>query len=253
MRGPRSGVEKRGERVVASYPRLMNDHRRYDGLADWYDEEIRRLDVTATALQSLTGLLGRGPGRCLDLGCGTGIAIPDLAKLGWTVVGVDISADQLRVAREQIGDLAADLIEADASHLPFPSGSYDAVVSMLTHTDFDDPQAVFAEVYRVLRPSGKFIYVGTHPCFVTPYAERKPGANLVLHPGYRRRGRTSTGPGFGQGIRPRVGVNHQTLADFLQAILKSGLMLEAIDEPGEEDYPILLSVAAERPVRRERC
>jgi len=60
----------------------MNERRRYEGLADWYDKEIRRLDVTANALQSLTGLLGRGPGRCLDLGCGTGIAIPDLANSG---------------------------------------------------------------------------------------------------------------------------------------------------------------------------
>jgi SAM-dependent methyltransferase len=225
----------------------MDEHRRYDGLADWYDQEIRRLDVTATALQSLTALLGPGPGKCLDLGCGTGIAIPDLAKMGWTVVGVDISADQLRVAREQIGDLAAELIEADASHLPFPTGSFDAVVSIHTHTDFDDLERAFVEIYRVLRPGGKFVYVGTHPCFVTPYVERKSGGPFLLHPGYRQRGWTNTGPGFGQGIRPRVGVNHQTLADFLQAILGSGLTLKAVEEPGEEDYPILLSVSAQRP------
>jgi SAM-dependent methyltransferase len=191
--------------------------------------------------------VGPGPGKCLDLGCGTGIAIPDLANLGWTVIGVDISADQLRVARERTGDLAGDLLEADACQLPFPNNSFDAVASMFTHTDFDDPERAFAEVYRVLRPGGKFVYVGTHPCFVTPYVERKPGADFVLHPGYRRRGWTDTGPGFGQGIRPRVGVNHQTLAAFLNAILKSGLVLKDVDEPGEEDYPILLSLAAQRP------
>jgi ubiquinone/menaquinone biosynthesis C-methylase UbiE len=228
----------------------MKDRQRYDGLADWYDQEVRHLagsNVTATALQSLTGLVGHGPGKCLDVGCGTGIAIPELVKLGWTVVGVDISPDQLRVARERTAGLTADLLEADASHLPFPSASFDAVVSLFTHTDLDDPARVFAEAYRVLRPGGKFVYVGTHPCFVTPFAERKPGADFVLHPGYRRRGWTSSGPGFGQGIRPRVGVNHQTLADFLQAILNSGLMLKEVEEPGDEDYPILLSVAASRP------
>jgi len=228
----------------------MNERPRYDGLADWYDDEVRHLalsHVTGTALKSLIQLLGTGPGMCLDVGCGTGIAIPDLTKLGWSVVGVDISADQLRLAREHTKGLAINLLEADASHLPFPVGSFDVVVSMLTHTDFDDPRAIFAEIYRVLRPGGKFVYVGTHPCFVTPYAERKPGADFLLHPGYRRRGWTRTGPGFGQGIRPRVGVNHQTLADFLNAILKSGLLLKEVDEPGDEDYPFLLGVAAQRP------
>jgi ubiquinone/menaquinone biosynthesis C-methylase UbiE len=228
----------------------MKDRQRYDGLADWYDQEIRHLagaNVTATALQSLTGLVGRGPGKCLDVGCGTGIAIPDLVKLGWTVVGVDISPDQLRVARERTAGLTADLLEADAGQLPFPNASFDAVVSMFTHTDLEDPPTAFAEVSRVLRPGGKFVYVGTHPCFVTPYAERNPGADFVLHQGYRRRGWTSSGPGFGQGIRPRVGVNHQTLADFLNAIIKSGLRLTNVDEPGDEDYPILFTIAAERP------
>jgi ubiquinone/menaquinone biosynthesis C-methylase UbiE len=227
----------------------MDDRRRYDGLADWYDEEIRyraAAHVTEAALQSLIRLLGAGPGKCLDLGCGTGIAIPDLLRLGWSVVGVDISGDQLRVAREKTTGLPVDLREGDASQLPFAAGSFDAVASMFTHTDFDDPQGVFAEVYRVLRPGGKFVYVGTHPCFVTPYVERKPDA-FVLHPGYRRRGWTSTGPGFGQGIRPRVGVNHQTLADFLNAIIKSGLRLTNVDEPGDEDYPILFSIVAGRP------
>jgi hypothetical protein len=48
-------------------------------------------------------------------------------------------------------------------------------------------------------------------------------------------------------IRPRVGVYHQTLADFLNAIVKSGLRLTSVDEPGDEDYPILFSIVAERP------
>ncbi len=230
--------------------RLMANRPRYDGLAEWYDEEIRHLaatHVTATALKSLIHLLGPGPGKCLDVGCGTGIAIPDLTKAGWSVAGLDISADQLRVARERTRGLAVDRLEADASSLPFPTGSFDAVVSMLTHTDFDDPARAIAEVYRVLRPGGRFVYVGTHPCFVTPQSERKPGSPFVLHPGYRKRGWTTSGPGFGHGIRPRVGVNHQTLADFLNAFLMSGLVLTDIEEPGDEDYPLLLSVAARRP------
>jgi SAM-dependent methyltransferase len=197
------------------------------------------------AVDHLTSLLGPGNGRCLDLGCGTGIAIPSLAKLGWTVTGVDVSDDQLQVARHYVADSMAKLIQADAAGLPFPDQSFDAVVSLFTHTDFDDPSGVFAEVHRVLRAGGRFVYVGTHPCYVTPYVERCTDAPHLLHPGYRRQGWTQAGPGFGHGIRPRVGVNHMTLAVFLQAIIDSGLTLKRVEEPGDDDYPIMLSFVAQ--------
>jgi ubiquinone/menaquinone biosynthesis C-methylase UbiE len=38
--------------------------------------------------------------------------------------------------------------------LPFEDGSFEAVISILTHTDFDGTRVVFAEVARVLRPGG---------------------------------------------------------------------------------------------------
>lgn len=224
----------------------MTQAPRYDALAEWYDVEIRRLAITPAAVSTLTDLLGAGAGRCLDVGCGTGIAIRDLVRLGWSVTGVDISPDQLRVARLRLGNTPADLIQADAAALPFDDASFDAAVSLFTHTDLDSPGAVFREIARVLRPGGRFVYVGTHPCFITPFVERRPGAAHLLHPGYRRRGWTSAGPGFGQGIRPRVGVNHYTLADFLQMVLDSGLTLTRIDEPGDEDYPMMLSLVARR-------
>lgn len=229
-----------------TYSGLVTGRPRYDGLADWYDQEVRGLDITATALDALTGLLGSGSGKCLDLGCGTGIAIPRLGELGWAVVGVDISADQLRIARERIGDLAAELVQADATRMPFADQSFDAVVSLWTHTDFDDPEAVFAESRRVLRAGGQFVYVGTHPCFVTPFVERRPTGMHLLHPGYRKRGWTTAGPGFGHGIRPRVGVHHLPLADLVNAIIGSGLTLKRIEEPGEDDYPVMLGLVAQR-------
>lgn len=145
------------------YPAAMTSPPRYDGLADWYDREIGGLEVTTTALEVLGRLVGAGPGTCLDLGCGTGIAIPSLLERGWRVVGVDLSGDQLRIARQRAGPPGAVLVAADATALPFADCSFDAVVSVLTHTDFDDPEAAFAEAARVLRTGGRLSYrVGVH-------------------------------------------------------------------------------------------
>jgi SAM-dependent methyltransferase len=222
---------------------------RYDGLAEWYDAFIRSVDLTAVELDALESLLGEGPGRCLDLGCGTGIALPLLSRLGWSIVGVDISADQLAVARARADEIGAELLEADASGLPFADASFDAVASILTHTDFEDAAAAFAEVARVLRPGGRFVYVGIHPCFVSPTVERRVGEPHLLHPGYRRRGWWHDAPGFRlgrNGVRGRVGVNHLPLAEFLNAILDAGLRLDHVEEPGEDDYPLLLGLRAIR-------
>lgn len=219
---------------------------RYDGLADWYDREIAGLEVTTTAVDTLGRLVGAGPGRCLDLGCGTGVAIPRLLERGWRVVGVDLSGDQLRVARRRAGRSGARLVAADAAALPFADASFDAVASLLTHTDLDRPEAAFAEAARVLRRGGRLSYVGAHPCFVTPFVERRATGAYLLHPGYRRRGWHRAGPGFGQGVRPRVGVHHLPLADLVGAALAAGLTLTRLEEPGEEDYPLLIALQLER-------
>jgi SAM-dependent methyltransferase len=224
----------------------MTSPPRYDGLADWYDREIGSLAVTTTALEVLGRLVGPGPGGCLDLGCGTGIAIPGLLERGWRVVGVDLSGDQLRIAQQRAGPPRAVLVAADATTLPFANSSFDAVASVLTHTDLDDPGAAFAEAARVLRRGGRLTYVGTHPCFVTPFMQRRPTGPHLLHPGYRQRGWHHAGPGFGAGIRPRVGVHHLPLADLIGLALGTGLTLTRLEEPGAEDYPYLIALQLQR-------
>ncbi len=185
----------------------MSGVARYDGYADYYDEHLR--DFTLRWTDVLRRLLGPGPGRCLDLGCGTGLHFATLLDLGWTPTGIDVSADQLRLAQERNAEV--ELVEADATSLPFADASFDSVVSLFTHTDMDDYSRVVCEGARVLVPGGRFVHLGLHPCFVGPFS-RYTGEDAApeLFPGYRSSGWASDGPGLGEGLRRLVGTNHLT-------------------------------------------
>jgi SAM-dependent methyltransferase len=217
---------------------------RYDGLADWYDANLRAFTLRWSEL--LRSLLGAGPGRCLDLGCGTGLHFATLLDLGWTTTGVDLSADQLRVAAER--EAAVELVQADAADLPFDDDCFDAVVSVFTHTDMEEYPTAAREAVRVLVPGGRFVHVGLHPCFVGPFSwaptiEEVP----VLHPGYRSKAWTDDAPGIGEGLRRRVGTRHLPLAELLQGFVGAGLVLERFEEPDEGDYPHVFAVVGRKP------
>jgi len=103
----------------------------------------------------LPGMLGWPTGRVLDLGCGTGTAGVAFVESGAEVVGVDLSLSCLAVARERL----SSVVRADATHLPFPDASFDAVVSRgalhhLFHVD-----AALEETRRVLKPGGAALFL----------------------------------------------------------------------------------------------
>lgn len=218
----------------------------YDGLADEYAEF---LDAHASyyelAEELLRRLLGRGDGRCVDLGCGTGRFLRVAADLGWQMTGVDASADQLRLAAQT----GAQLVHSDAAAIPLEDASFDAAFSTFTHTDVDDFAGLVAEAQRLLRPGGRFVYVGNHPCFVGPVQEHTTELP-VLHPGYRRGGRWDAAAAPGStpdGWRTRLGSYvHLPLAEFLTAF--AGLTLVRAEE-GDEDreYPTMIALAFDRP------
>jgi len=210
---------------------------RYDGHAAWYDA-IATSDLGLSARRVVIRLLGSGGGALLDVGCGGGSHAVAFAELGWRVAGVDISEDQLRLARER----GVDAHHGRAEELPFRDESFDAAVSMWTHTDVDDFAAQAREVARVLRPGSPLVYLGAHPCFVGPHSRFVPDEGLpALQPGYRRTGRF-TAPHSPNGIRARVGATHLPLASFLQTFVDAGFRLERVEEPGDREFPYILAL-----------
>jgi SAM-dependent methyltransferase len=94
----------------------------------------------------------------LDVACGAGYGSALLSRQARRVVGADISAEAIAQAREVYA--AAPNLEfrqADCAALPFPDGSFDAVVSFETIEHIDAQPTFLDEVRRVLRPEGLFV------------------------------------------------------------------------------------------------
>jgi SAM-dependent methyltransferase len=219
---------------------------RYDGVADWYDRELATAELGLSSQRVVLRLLGEGTGRLLDVGCGGGSFAAALAEQGWRVTGVDVSEDQLRLARER----GVDVVQADATALPLADGTFDAAVSVFTHTDMDDFAGVVREVARVLRPGSPFVYLGVHPCFIGPHSRFLRGEGVPeLFPGYRDTSRYTEAPGISPtGLRAKVGAVHLPLASLLQTFLDAGLGLERFEEPAaaEREYPHLVALRCRR-------
>lgn len=99
--------------------------------------------------------------RALDVGCGTGFPLLELAQRlgpGATVTGIDPWGAALERARrkaEAWGVRNVEIVEGDAGAMPFAEGAFSLVVSNLGLNNFADPAAALAECSRVLRPGGR--------------------------------------------------------------------------------------------------
>ncbi|HUR03888.1 MAG TPA: methyltransferase domain-containing protein [Nonomuraea sp.] len=181
---------------------------RYDGQAEWYDDFIT--PAAAASRSDVVELLGPGDGPCLDLGCGTGLYLDAIRATGRTVVGLDRSGDQLRIARRRDD---APLLQGDGTAPPFAAGVFHTVAAFWVSTDIGD-------------------------------FSREDGA-LIIHPTYRIKGWHQRGPWWRKGgVRERVGMSQVPLPDLINAFIDAGLAIERVYEPREHPIPTILAVRA---------
>ena len=153
----------------------------YTLIAPWYDLFIERL-TRSVRIESLRRV---HPGSVRDLllcGAGSGLDIPHLPP-GPAVTALDLTPAMLRRARRRARRLRRTLsfVIGDVTALPFPSGSYDAIVLHLILAVTTRPDLALAEAARVARPGGRLLILDK---FLKP-GERAPlrrTANLLLAP-----------------------------------------------------------------------
>jgi phosphatidylethanolamine/phosphatidyl-N-methylethanolamine N-methyltransferase len=141
-------------------------------------------------------LLGIGPeDRILEVGIGTGLNLPLYPTLR-QLVGIDISGQMLRKARERVRELKTSFVSLavmDAMQMGFHDNSFDHVLATYVISVVPNPIQVLREIRRVCRPKGQIIilnhFKSEHPImgriegFVAPLITRtglfKPDLQLT--------------------------------------------------------------------------
>jgi ubiquinone/menaquinone biosynthesis C-methylase UbiE len=127
----------------------------YDGR---YSEEQHR--KYQKALESVP-VEGR---KVLDVGCGSGMFFPEVTGKADLVVGVDVSFGLLKKAKEHTAK-NVHIVQADADHLPFCDGVFDAAFSFTVLQNLPKPQKTMQEIKRTTTKDGKVAVTGLKKAF----------------------------------------------------------------------------------------
>jgi SAM-dependent methyltransferase len=168
-------------------------------------------------------------GNTLELGCGEGRVVRDLAERGYSAIGLELS--ETLVTHAAGADPGSSYVHADARRLPFAGESIDLVVAFNSLMDIHDMPSAVQEVARVLRPDGRFCFSVTHPIAdAGAFASRTAEAPFVIEGSYldegdfeqtfERAGRSMTFSGWAY-----------PLQSYFVALEAAGFLVERLREP----------------------
>ncbi|MDR3335537.1 MAG: class I SAM-dependent methyltransferase [Treponema sp.] len=122
------------------------------------EKSFLRLQELALEDAGFTGLEGalreKGMPSVLDIGCATGSLLEILRQRGWAVRGVEICTPSAEYA-QLVRNLEVHTLPLMENH--FPAGEFDVVLASHLIEHLNEPAAFVGEVYRVLRPGGRFL------------------------------------------------------------------------------------------------
>jgi ubiquinone/menaquinone biosynthesis C-methylase UbiE len=124
------------------------------GAVDGYD--VFTPATNKRLIDTFVRLGGLAPGaRIVDLGCGSGVFTHLLQRRGYRCAGVDLSPKLIAIAQAKFSGIEFHI--GDIERLPFPDASFDGVLLSGVLHHLPDCSRCAAEVFRILRPGGKFV------------------------------------------------------------------------------------------------
>lgn len=94
----------------------------------------------------------------LDCGCGDGLYLKTIRELGdYKIFGFDLNGDSLRLTQKNVNDKPVPLVQGNGSALPYNNNSFDKIFSTEVLEHIPNDLEALNEIYRVLKPGGKFI------------------------------------------------------------------------------------------------
>jgi malonyl-CoA O-methyltransferase len=156
---PNSTLPRKKQQVASQFNRAAST---YDGAARIQHfsalELAQQLQLTQDTRQSFM------TGTWLDLGCGTGFAVPTLIRQGaQQIIGADLAHSMCLASEEKLGELPFQSITCDAENLPFEKHSFDGIYSNLMVQWSEQLPALFDEAQRVLKSGGLFAFATLGP------------------------------------------------------------------------------------------
>lgn len=154
------GVPLFAERPASDDAKVQQAH--YDEIATAYTANLgypHTEEYMAYLNRKLNDVIGNRPlGMLAELCCGRGEAIQLLATKYDAAIGVDISQKMLDIGRVETSSRKVAFVQGDATHTPLAAESFDTVVMLGGIHHINDRPMLFAEVNRILKPGGQFLW-----------------------------------------------------------------------------------------------
>ncbi len=191
----------------------------------------------------------------MDFGCGEGTNTRRLARVGARMTGIDLSDRQITHARAAEAEDPLGVcyhVASFSQRTSFPDRSFDRVVSTLALMDGPDLSGALREAFRLLRPGGLLAFSVLHPCHISPGLRWEKDAagrttGLIVD---RYHDRTAFTEEWRFSARPVSEANDQkaepflvprfprTLADWINAIVEAGFVIDRLEEPVPDEAAI---------------